>query len=81
MEIKTTQFGGKYYDELPENTRIASLDDFYNHHGRLDIGKPFIVKSMITKNRFWANRIKPGFACQEENFMQFLNEGFVFVFR
>lgn len=80
MDIKTTELGGKYYEQLPEGTRIASIDDFYDHRGNLAIGKAFLVNSMINPDRYWANRIKACFTYREADFLLFMESGLVFVF-
>lgn len=49
MEIKTDKNGFKYYEEIPEGWRQATVEDFYDKSGRFIINKPFLVKSYHTE--------------------------------
>lgn len=78
MQPKQDKNGFWYYNNLPENTRLAVIDDFYDD-GRLILGKPFLIKSYI-KKIFWANRVKKNFPYNDD-FLNFLNNGRVFVYK
>ena len=79
-KIKTTKSGGKYYESLPDGTRQATLDDFYNHHGKLILDKPYLVHSMKDPGRYWANRVKKGFPYVWTDFNDFMESGNIYVF-
>ena len=79
LEPKTTEFGGKYYETLPPGTRVAALDDFYDHMGRLIINKPYLVKSMVQPDRYWANRVNSRFPYSVD-FKLFLDNELVYIF-
>ncbi len=79
MNLKQDNQGYWYYTELPENTRIATYSDFFLGENLL-LGKPFIVKSEISPNHYWANRTKEGFPYIDSDFLTFLERKEVFVF-
>lgn len=49
--LKTDHNGWKFYDELPEGWRRATLDDFHTD-GRKKIGMEFIIQ-WITRNDYY----------------------------
>jgi len=79
MKPKQDNEGYWYYTELPKNTRIATYSDFFIDE-KLLLGKPFIVKSEIYPNHYWANRTKEGFPYIDSDFLIFLEREKVFVF-
>jgi len=46
--LKTDKHGFLYYDQLPDNTRLATMDDFH-HQGNKHIGMKFIIHGHYDK--------------------------------
>ena len=42
-EIKTDQFGWKYYERLPGNYRLATMDDFHVR-GKKKVGMEYLIQ-------------------------------------
>jgi len=84
-QYKKDQASGKSFTaELPENTRVATLDDFYKDNEtdlepELIIGKPFLVHS-YKDGLFWASRTTTRFPYRGTDFMRFLEAGRIYVF-
>ena len=79
MNLKQDKNNFWYYTKLPENTRVATYSDFFIDK-RLLLGKPFIIKSEIHPNHYWANRTKEGFPYIDSDFLTFLERKEVFIF-
>jgi uncharacterized protein YycO len=78
MEILISTSGGKYVKALPDGVKQAAMDDFFDEKGRLIVNKPYFIKSMVSQDVFWCNRVKVGFPYG--GLVQFIEDGNVFVF-
>ncbi len=81
IKIHTSPSGGKYYTSLPPDTRQATMEDFYDHRGRLIVGKPYLVESIKNKSRYWASRVNRYFPYPDSDFKKFMDEGRVYVWK
>ena len=77
--IQNCKLGLPFFNELPQGWVIASLIDFYDEQNNLLEGKAFLVKSMITENCYWANRVKENFPYIYTDFHRFLEADHVFI--
>ena len=41
--VKTDRFGWKYYEQLPVDYRLATLDDFHNN-GKKKVGMEYLIQ-------------------------------------
>lgn len=71
--------GNPFYDELPDGFCVAKIEDFFTILGDPILGMPFLVKSMITDNCYWANRVKPGFPYVGSDFLKFCDADQVYI--
>lgn len=80
MDLIKSISGGYYLEKIPEEWRIAVMDDFYDEEGFIIYRKNFLVHSFIYPERYWAYRVKKGFPYPNSDFKKFLEFGRVYVF-
>lgn len=49
---KTDRHGWEYYDKLPENYRLAEIDDFVKN-GKLKIGMEFLIQWALSRDDYF----------------------------
>jgi hypothetical protein len=57
MEIKSDKNGYPYFDQLPEEYRIATIDDFHKN-GKLNIGMKFLIRWIDNENYYEVREVK-----------------------
>jgi len=78
VEVKQDELTGFfYYEQLPENTRLATVADFVDMNNCIAISKPFLIHGFYT-NTYDCFRVYPGFKI--EKILPWLNEKRVYVF-
>lgn len=77
MEPKKDDNGFFYYDQVPENFKVADRDDFFTDDEKLITKKAFLVQGFYDP-KIYANRTKPGFDVNKLE--PWLNNGRVYVF-
>ncbi len=77
--LQTDAKGGRWFNELPPNARVAIEKDFLDHNGNYVNKKPYLIESEQTPGRFWVFRSKPGFELRND-FDLFLERGRIYVF-
>lgn len=82
--IKKDESGNYYFETLPENTRVAKLDDFYAWSDVLEeklliLEKPFLIHS-FKDGRFKGCRTNENFPYPNSDFELFLFADRVYVF-
>jgi hypothetical protein len=78
IKPKKDENGFWYYDQVPENFRQASREDFFTDDGKLIIEKPYLIKSHHF-NKVEAHRTKAGF--DVDNLLPWLDERRVYVLK
>ena len=78
-KIKFCEYGLPYYDFLPDNTRVAIWSDFFKDDEPI-ISKPFLIKSFVKKDVYWANRVKENFPILPSDLIDFINLAHVYIF-
>lgn len=58
MEPITDEIGLKYFTELPESARLASISDFFDRYNNLKIGKYYLAQSH-DELLFFVKRVHP----------------------
>ena len=77
MEIQQDALTGFfYYDQLPENFRLALLSDFNNLSNCIETRKPFLVQGFYS-GRFECYRVQLWF--RVEKIKEWLEQGRVYV--
>jgi hypothetical protein len=81
LELKYDEFGWPYCNELPEGFKIAKMDDFYDDENSLIVGKAFLVESYKYSGRYWAYRVQKSFPYVETDFVEFMTQRRVWLYR
>ena len=71
--------GTKWFEERPEGTRVATINDFQDEQGRWLLNMPYLIHSEQHPERYYALRTVPEFIYMND-FGLFLEKGRVYVF-
>ncbi len=77
MEAKKDKNGFIFYDEVPQDFRQATREDFFSENGKILTGLAFLVKSYHNGEKYQAYRTTASFNIRE--IVIWLDDSRVFV--